>query len=788
MLAICAVAVRFSTYPGLATDPPFLRGEQWAKPAREIALKRYDEPNITILIVLIILGLHEFGTCQGGRSWMLGGMAVRMAASLQLHRELDHDPSMRKRDPAAMLNVTDREIRRRAMWSCFIMDRFISSGTDRPMLLDEKTIEVRLPIEESRFQMELPGVTEQLDMREADETLVTAASRDNMGVAAYSTRTIALWGRVVRYFNLGGRKRDPHPMWHPDSEFSCLQRQAGELQESFPERLKYTPENLRTHAAQSLGGQFLLLHISFQEILLFLHIFAIPTRPNTNPARNMPKDFLQKAGRAAIEAAGAISELLDEAPSHRLMAPFAGYCAFLSSTVHVWVIFSNNVSREAASKRCLAINVKYLSHIKRFWGVLYHMSENLRLIYRQFADAPSSSQSKADSGSTSPDHRVLNYGGWFNEYPHGVSQSDYQEPARAEGGQEGDDAALSQKSDLQTVKAFFETPTTPPTEAPTQRKSRKSGTGSTPANTPVTTARRTQPRLQNDTAQSRQQEAQQLHPQAESPAQASQASLYPSDVKQETPWTNMAASPIQGTYANMPHSVFGFSSIAQQSQHAQFQRPIHPPNVSAQSSLTTRQQQQQQQRSRAHNTLFDSQTSHPHLNNTNLDGFGGTGGSGQIPLYTPSPTFPGTPTHPHSATVASFPESTFYDNGVGEPASMQMSIHDIDRRIVYDAYATDPGVQSNPWDGGISSGDFSMSAHGVTTGEQADMGLAPSGEAGAATGTTPATSLANDAATSAWFVPFNLDVIPDAFGGDFGLDDVVLDPNARGPEGMEDGT
>lgn len=119
---------------------------------------------------------------------------------------------------------------------------------------------------------------------------------------------------------------------------------------------------------------------------------------------------------------------------------------------------------------------------------------------------------------------------------------------------------------------------------------------------------------------------------------------------------------------------------------------------------------------------------------------------------------------------------------------MQMSIHDIDRRIVYDAYATDPGVQSNPWDGGISSGDFSMSAHGVTTGEQADMGLAPSGEAGAATGTTPATSLANDAATSAWFVPFNLDVIPDAFGGDFGLDDVVLDPNARCPEGMEDGT
>lgn len=110
ILAVCAISARFSTHPEVNTEPAFLRGEQWASPARSIALSRYDEPNITVLTVLLLLGLHEFGTCQGGRSWMFAGMATRMAYALQLHRELDHDPLGLKTDRKSELSFTDREI------------------------------------------------------------------------------------------------------------------------------------------------------------------------------------------------------------------------------------------------------------------------------------------------------------------------------------------------------------------------------------------------------------------------------------------------------------------------------------------------------------------------------------------------------------------------------------------------------------------------------------------------------------------------------------------------------
>jgi len=123
ILAVCAISARFSSHPDVKTEPAFLRGEDWASAAREIALKRYDSPNITILIVYLLLGLHEFGTCQGGRSWMLGGMAQRMAYALQLHKDLDHDTSTRATGTGAELTFTDREIRRRTMWACFMVTK-----------------------------------------------------------------------------------------------------------------------------------------------------------------------------------------------------------------------------------------------------------------------------------------------------------------------------------------------------------------------------------------------------------------------------------------------------------------------------------------------------------------------------------------------------------------------------------------------------------------------------------------------------------------------------------------
>jgi hypothetical protein len=152
---------------------------------------------------------------------------------------------------------------------------------------------------------------------------------------------------------------------------------------------------------------------------------------------------------------------------YNVVAPFAGYCAFFSSTVHVHGVFSKNPKLEVQSKKYLAYNVKYLSKMKKYWGMFHYISENLKELYRQHADAVLRGASAANSrgGQAS----IFQYGDWFDRYPHGVSDTDYEDPAADVKKEPGADAVLGQKSDLQSVEEFFAS-LSPPSRAEHQHK------------------------------------------------------------------------------------------------------------------------------------------------------------------------------------------------------------------------------------------------------------------------------------------------------------------------------
>jgi len=453
VLAVCAISARFSTHAELRTEPAFLRGEQWAKPAREIALKRYETPQITILIVYLILGLHEFGTCQGGRSWMLGGMANRMAYALQLHKELD-DHSHTNTE----LTSTDREIRRRTMWSCFMMDKFNSSGTERPIFVTEKYLQLQLPVKESYFQMGIAAPTENLAgtyMISAKTTEHDAGqvkeSRDNIGCAAYLVKLVSLWGHVVRYFNLGGREEDKHPLWSTESGFTALRKSLDEYRRELPASMTWSLENLQIHSSENIANQFILVHIVYNQINLFMNRFALPIAgsPHLLP-KDMPRAFLDQCARIALDAACQISILVNQGMNHRVVAPFAGYSAFLSSTVHI-----HGAATEASSRQYLTWNIKFLGRMKKYWGMFHFMTENLKTMYRQHNDAITRAPQAANtmSGQKPADATIFQYGDWFDRYPHGVSENDYEEAAPESKKEPGAD--VFGQSDLQTVEDFF---------------------------------------------------------------------------------------------------------------------------------------------------------------------------------------------------------------------------------------------------------------------------------------------------------------------------------------------
>jgi hypothetical protein len=52
---------------------------------------------------------------------------------------------------------------------------------------------------------------------------------------------------------------------------------------------------------------------------------------------------------------------------------------------------------------------------------------------------------------------MLNYGDWFDRYPHGISDSDFMDPAMSKKKERGADGVLEQKPELQSVEEYFET-------------------------------------------------------------------------------------------------------------------------------------------------------------------------------------------------------------------------------------------------------------------------------------------------------------------------------------------
>ncbi|KAJ5894171.1 hypothetical protein N7495_005862 [Penicillium taxi] len=475
ILAVCAVSARFSTHPQLNSEPAFLRGENWANPAAAITLSRHDEPNITILTVFLLLGLHEFGTCHGGRSWSYGGQALRMAYALQLHQELECDPLLGQNNHSSQLSATDREIRRRTMWACFMMDRYNSSGSQRPPIGNEKFLHIQLPIKEPHFQMEIPGPTEDLDGNVLnpvpEDSGQLSDAKENMGVSAYIIRAIVIWGRIVDYLNLGGKRKDTHPLWHPESGYIRLKKQLEDFSSTLPNALAFTYENLQIHAAEKIANQFIFLHIIIHQNMLFLNQFAIPLSPGGRPPRDMPKAFLSNAGRAAVEAAHHISVLFDRASAYPLTVPFAGYCAYSASTVHIWGIFSKNVQLEARSKENLRHTYRYLNKMKKYWGMFHYMVESAKDRYRQFADAAIKGSVASQNGSTLAP--MFQYGDWFSKYPHGVSRLHWEDPD-LRNKDTGEDAVMGQKPDLQSVEDFFASLSpTPQSARPRKTRSRK---------------------------------------------------------------------------------------------------------------------------------------------------------------------------------------------------------------------------------------------------------------------------------------------------------------------------
>lgn len=265
LMAIIAVSHRYSG------DSDCLGAECAARVMHGIQSRLHSSPCLDLIQTVLIMALHQWGEGEGYSAWMNTGIAVRMAqVSLVSSLSMQHlgQGSQRETKP-----VFEKEIR--TVWTCFVIDRLLSCGKQRPAVLMLDNMDIPRPCNDEEFAF---GASEtQTQPTTPKDPSLPSGLGNNF-------RTIVdgmeIWSRIHGWVVEGGRKHpgmtEPeHCPWQPTSHWACMKRDLERWRNSQHITLKYPDTKITTQIHLRRGEVFayinLIYYLRYDQVML-LHV------------------------------------------------------------------------------------------------------------------------------------------------------------------------------------------------------------------------------------------------------------------------------------------------------------------------------------------------------------------------------------------------------------------------------------------------------------------------------------------------------------------------------------
>ncbi|KAJ5974699.1 hypothetical protein N7481_011909 [Penicillium waksmanii] len=293
-------------------------GGQWAKQAQRLILETLEVVTIDNLMAAVLLHDYDIRMGNFSNAFMLSGLITRMTQALQINLEYNTDLLCHNNDSG--LTATEKESRRRLMWSCYVMDSLVGSGVDQLTLVDEKDMKIQLPCNERNFVQQIPCLTETLEagnwLKFIGEDVDTRTLLPNMGMMAYFVRHISVRKKVLRYIK---HLDDAMVPWDPDSEFASLDAECRAWYESLPPSLQFTPNAIYIRKDSSQLGALCVLHCAHYQTICDLYRLGAPALYKLRAAFDFPVDqqkFLKHLQQVLFDAARSLAAIIGETARH----------------------------------------------------------------------------------------------------------------------------------------------------------------------------------------------------------------------------------------------------------------------------------------------------------------------------------------------------------------------------------------------------------------------------------------------------------------------------------------
>jgi len=330
-----------------------------------------DEPSIDHLQALLLLTMASFQNGKGKRSYMLLSHAVSMATALSLHREL---PTHMRIAPS------EREGRRRLFWTCYLMDRFMASGSKRPSSISDESIRLRLP------SWLPPGAQVSTDGNffPNGTSLPYAAGVFNagQGSGAMLVEIVRVLGITNRYLAAGGVKGDSHFPWHAQSTLSKIRTEldywAASTQDMFG--------SVEVLFGQPDSSTLVLSKLIYHLIHCLVYRPFLPVDLAELSGSGQHQSWQIEATNFCFLHANAIAELVEIGKNVSIIdwPSFVGYCICTAGTIHVHGAHYMSI-REGDlfgnSTEFLSREMQQLGDLRFIWAGVQHQRDTLQVVY-----------------------------------------------------------------------------------------------------------------------------------------------------------------------------------------------------------------------------------------------------------------------------------------------------------------------------------------------------------------------------------------------------------------------
>lgn len=232
----------------------------------------------------LMLGLYEWTQSHpktgGLGAWMYVGLAIRMAQALGLGFGDTIDPKSRAKTQRSSIGSSSRsslpqpelmiskEIKRRTMFSCLILDRLLSCGKERVSTIRSEDLQIQLPCNEWAFDLSKDVKTGFLKRSQDDQ-----GPRDveDDSVLSRFVQLVDLWGEISNFSFAGGRLIEEHPPWDPRNRFYQLRQKLDAFYSELPSAFTLSTSNYHRHENHQASSVYVSLHMLGSVCQVMLH-------------------------------------------------------------------------------------------------------------------------------------------------------------------------------------------------------------------------------------------------------------------------------------------------------------------------------------------------------------------------------------------------------------------------------------------------------------------------------------------------------------------------------------